>query len=396
MSIARLSLLAALAACSPSAARRAPPQPAPDAQAAMSQRDAAAPAPAPAPVIAPGPRVTADGRVFAVVSSVMLVEECSGLGGEHYVFAADDPATAPPALFHAGGHGIRLGLLPAWGPQPTRWFVAELSNLPRASEDADGNPDSSVSGWCLDRLPRTVGSALRLLPANSRDDAYALLDTVTAVSVPREQAVLAAPSGATSISIVRVRQRTPGATGPFDVDVVDGQAPQSLTLIAERPLHHGLDAWFMPWTGDHVVVEVDARGVATRALIADDLADARRWTATIAQRGWPEEPITAGWVGAASVARWAAQGEVVAGNHACGPELRLDTWDGSRFGLEPRRVAAPSGANVGERVTAVVVGQPADRCGRTARVVRAWITPGTTGARWVAGGEPVPATARAL
>src|SRR5688500_550699 len=78
---------------------------------------------------APGPRTAPDGRVYAVVSTELLVQECSGMGGEHYVFTVDDPAARAPVRLHAGGHGVRLGLLPEWGHQPTRWFVAEISRV---------------------------------------------------------------------------------------------------------------------------------------------------------------------------------------------------------------------------------------------------------------------------
>lgn len=53
-------------------------------------------------------------------------------------------------------------------------------------------------------------------------------------------------------------------------------------------------------------------------------------------------------------------------------------------------------STAGDRLTAVLVRQPADRCGRTLRALRAWVTPATDDARWLVTGEPPPAAARPL
>ena len=344
--------------------------------------------PAPAPALAP--QIAPDGRVYAVISTVELYEECSGLGGEHYVFAVDDPTASAPALVHAGGHGVHLGLLPPWGARPVRWFVAELSNLPRTSEDHDGNPDSSVQGWCLDAIGPTQGEALRVVAAEDRDAARRLLATIAATGLPRQQATARAATGPTALASVRVRERPSSQADAFAVDVLAGAAAAVLELPT-RADHEPFDEHDLaPWTGDVLVVELDAAGQVTRALIADTVDDARRWQAAITSHGWPAQPIVTGWIGGAAITRWSAVGTVATGNQVCGLELRLDDWDGSRFSIAPPKVAAPSSASIGDRVTAVVVPQPRDHCGRTARIVRAWVTPGVDRARWVIDGTAAP------
>ena len=355
-----------------------------------------------------GPVTAPDGRILAVVSLIATFEECSGMGGEHDILAVDGAAgaaAAAPALVHAGGHGVHLQLggdppiarlagdlagPPA--PAPPRWFVAELSNVPRPSEDHDGNPDSSVGGWCLDRMPATGGEALRLIPASDRDAARRLLAALAATGLPRAHAVLHRATGATTLAIVRIRQRFATRTDPrYAIDVVDGPALVALDLPAVASPRAGVEG-LEPWTGDLLVVELDGGAAprATQALVADDLADARRWQAAIAGGGWPPRALVSGWSVGAAVTRWSAQGVIVAGTRGCGPELTLDTWVDSRFSIAPPRVAAPAGVKVGDRVTAVVVPQPADRCGRAVRAVRAWVTPGQTQAAWVVAGEPAP------
>lgn len=411
-----LILLATCTACA-SSNRPAAPAPGPlvdGATDAASSAPPTGPASAAAAIdVAPaaaalGPVTAPDGRIFAAVSLIATFEECSGMGGEHDIFAVDGPAggrAGAPALVHAGGHGIHLELGgdprtarlagDLAGPRPAarpRWFVAELSNVPRPSEDHDGNPDSSVGGWCLDRMPATGGEALRLIPASDRDAARRLLASLAATGLPRAQAVFHQATGATTLAIVRIRQRVATRTDPrYAIDVVDGPALVALDLPAvasPRTAGAGLE----PWTGDLLVVELDGGSAprATRALVADDLADARRWQAVIGRDGWPPDALVAAWSGGAAVTRWSAQGVVVAGTHGCGPELTLDTWAGSAFSIAPPRVAAPAGVKVGARVTVVVVAQPADGCGRAVRALRAWDTPGQTQAAWVVAGEPAP------
>jgi hypothetical protein len=319
------------------------------------------------PIIAP------DGRTFAVVVVRERFDECSNAGGEHYIFDVDLPASSSPMKAHAGGHSIYMGLLPDGGLHRTaskeQWYVAEITIAPRLSEDRDGNPDSSVSGWCLDRVPRTQASVSRLIPVADRDAGRTLLGTIGVTGLPRAQVTYMPARSHESLAIVRVVERVAADATRFRVDVVNGRSPD---VIDFGPLP--------VWTGDLVVVVVDTtdkRPVITRALIADNLADAVRWKAAVVA-GWPPDSIVAGWGGAYAVARWTAVGKVKRGSRRCGAELVLSTWQGSSFQIEPTRVAAPAGTRARDVITAVVVPQPADSCGRTAHIVRAYKTPGAT------------------
>lgn len=326
------------------------------------------------------PITAPDGRTFAVVVVRERFEECSNAGGEHDVFDVDLPASSPPMKAHAGGHSVRLGL------KAGQWYVAEVTIGPRLSEDRDGNPDSSVAGWCLDRVPRTQASVSRLIPVADRDAGQKLLAAIGVTGLPRAQTQLSSSRGTDSLAIVRVRERVDPATTRFRVEVVDGWAPEVIDL-----------ATLPAWTGDLLVVAVTgshAHPVVTRALIADNLADARRWKTAVATR-WPPDSRVAGWGGEYAVARWMAIGNVKRGSRRCGAELSLSTWTGSSFQIEPTRVAAPAGTRARDVITAVVVPQPKDSCGRTARIVRAYKTPGATyaTANALVGGATAPSAA---
>src|SRR5574338_925860 len=75
------------------------------------------------------PITAPDGRTFAVVVVRERFDECSGAGGEHYVFDVDLPASSPPMKAHAGGHSVYMGLLPDGGlhraASSEQWYVAE-------------------------------------------------------------------------------------------------------------------------------------------------------------------------------------------------------------------------------------------------------------------------------
>ena len=324
-----------------------------------------------------GPVTAPDGRTFALVNLRQRFDECSGAGGEHYVFDIEVAAGKPALRGHAGGHAIRLGLLPHRA-QATgdRWYVAEIAIAPRLSEDRDGNPDSSRAGWCLDRLPPTQASVLRLVSVADRTKGHEVLARLAATGLPRAQAKLGSGKrpDVEKQAIVRVVERVDRDRTDYRVESVEGTAPKELDFGA-LPV----------WTGDLVVVALEGL-VATRALIADDLAEARRWKAAVGA-GWPPEATTAGWSGEHAVARWSAAGDVKRGARGCGTEVVLSTWSGSSFQIDPPRVAAPTGTRVKEVVTGVVVPQPADRCGRVARLVRVYKTPGATRADWIVAGQ---------
>jgi hypothetical protein len=342
---------------------------------------------------------------FAVVSTEQVFHECSGAGGEHYVFAIDGDTR----VVHAGGHSQYLGLLPdriglAGTPivaSAPRWFVAELAMSPPVSADADGNPDSSVSGWCLDRLPRFSGEVLRLVPAADRDAAVKLHATITANGLPRASLTLKAAKRET-FALARVTGSSEVSGGRrYAIEAIDGDVPASFDVPERMPAVGR--SWMVSadelWTGDLVVVATAGRGMtrrATRVLAADDLADGRRWLALM--RGgepWPPSALLPGTMGALAVTRWAVFGKVVSGKRGCGLELQVKRYDPQSFILRPERVAAPAGVTKGDEVTAVVVPNTggADTCGRTARVVRAYVTPGAERAWWMVGGEAAPAGA---
>ncbi|HUQ07582.1 MAG TPA: hypothetical protein VM261_34045 [Kofleriaceae bacterium] len=353
---------------------------------------AADPAPA-------GPVTAPDGRTFALVNLRQRFDECSGAGGEHYVFDVEVAAGSPTMKAHTGGHAIYLGLLGHRALAPAaasadRWYVAELVIAKRLSEDRDGNPDSSVSGWCLDGIPPTQASVQRLITVADHDAGLKVLAAIGATGLPRAYATVGSVKrpGPETLAIVRVVERIDRDANAFRVETVEGSAP-AVVDFATLPV----------WTGDLVVVAVTTPGgsavartrgtpTVTRALVADDLAEAKRWKTAVAA-GWPPEAQVTGWSGSYAVARWSAAGKVKRGTRRCGAEVELSTWSGSSFQIDPVRVAAPAGTRAKDVVTGVVVPQPADRCGRVARFVRVYQTPGATRADWIVAGEPAPSAA---
>ena len=109
----------------------------------------------------------------------------------------------------------------------------------------------------------------------------------------------------------------------------------------------------------------------------DDLASARAWADEIRHEGWPLDPIAtaASAITSARCARWVTVATVIAGSGGCGPTLRTTHGYGSEIAW-PIDAAAPVGVQLGDRLIAVVMARATpDRCGRTARVVRAYAAP---------------------
>lgn len=138
--------LLTLAACS------ATPRPTPPPAADLPE---VAPVAATAPVPEESAPPATHATMLAVAEVVLRVDECSGLGGEHYVLRLHD---GTDRLIHAGGHGARLELIP-FKSRNHAFVIAEL-DLEPALVGGGG-------GWCLDGLPGTVGQARRILPVAS-------------------------------------------------------------------------------------------------------------------------------------------------------------------------------------------------------------------------------------
>lgn len=147
------------------------------------------------------------GTAYAVVELLYRVDECSGAGGEHYVFAVDegDGAAAAPRLAHGGGHAFYAALMPGTpvfhlagrrAPERAAHFVAELQLLPPPTPfpptAAPGlAPPPFAAGWCLDELPRSFSAAvLRVAPAADRHQARRLLDQAVERGMPASAVAL--------------------------------------------------------------------------------------------------------------------------------------------------------------------------------------------------------------
>ncbi len=298
------------------------------------------------PVEAP----TADGRVFAVVEVTSQISECSGAGGEHYVLAIDGTAQ----LAHAGGHAEYRKL--------AGFYVAELMMQPRTDEDHDRNPDSSRSGWCLDRLPRFDASALRLVPARDRAEAQRLLARIARSGMARPTFELGTHAARETIGVARVLDFRDGAV---ELEPIDGGVPAWVELPASNePVLRG----------DPIVIASDAATAKpTRMFVADTIAGARAWGAAVRSHGWPPQPIVL--VHGYALARWTAVGTVIA-DPRCGPTIAATEGRGSDFIAETLRAAAPANARIGETVLAVFVPRFApDACGHTMRAVRVYRAP---------------------
>jgi len=93
------------------------------------------------------------------------IEECSGLGGTHVFFHADDASRSPFRDAHLGGHGVRFDAdLP-----PGALFVAGVRT--HASKRL------SDPGWCLDGLLADA-SVIALLPVRDPVEGLRVIETL--------------------------------------------------------------------------------------------------------------------------------------------------------------------------------------------------------------------------
>jgi hypothetical protein len=328
-----------------------------------------APATAAASNIDPG-----RGRSIAVVELGQVFEECSGAGGTH---AAMHLANGEVA--HVGGHAMHLPFAGPFGRgNPAGGiFVAELLPISRPDEDHDGNPDSSVSGWCLDGMPQFDAEIIRLWPAPDRAAAERLVAVAGASSIELD------PAASARIGVARVvtandvvgKQAT-----TFTLETITGDAPASF----EAPWPT-TDNPFRPWVGDIVVVGTTASGKPVRVLVARDRRDAESRAAAL-KAGWPAigKPIWESWF-AAQIAPETLLGDVITGRNGCGNDVIVPPRPPD---AALRRAAAPAGARPGDRLSLVVEPTTPDACGRTLRVVRAYVTPDAHDTHWLANGPP--------
>lgn len=176
----------------------------------------------------PPPPIRSHGKLYALVSVQAHFSECSNAGGEHYLLAVTQPGARDPRTVHFGGHESYTALFAG------DLFVAEIDARPRADEDHDGNPDSSVSGWCLSGIGKSGGEVTRLLEVTDEADATARLAAIAKDGWPTDPdlaiAPYASPSRAVAVAksekrggkIVLVTQKTPFLTvGMFAVDLPD-------------------------------------------------------------------------------------------------------------------------------------------------------------------------------
>jgi hypothetical protein len=263
----------------------------------------------------------------------------------HYTFAVDVDAPKPVEV-RGGGVSYHEELIQKFGsgPRPSRWFVAELG--------FDGR------------------TATALVEAKDRDAARKLLPVVAANGLPAAAVELASGKH-DAVVIARMRERTGTA---MILEPVDGSAAITAT-VPERPsAASGMWMDFM-WTGDVLVLAVDAKRKVLRYVVAHDLADAGRWVAAIGRHGWPRA-----WILGSShdrdTSRWSALGTVkAASSAACGPEIAVESYEPAKWSIEPRRVAAPPKVAAGAKLSVVLAPNPKDACGRTAHVVRAYAAP---------------------
>lgn len=170
-----LALALTLATCQHDAPEPATPAPAAPPRPAAAVGVTIAPA-------APPSTAPASATHVAAVELSRTWSECSNAGGEHAAFAIGGTRKHVLTMAHAGGHaeyfafGGRSFAPP--GPRAAGgWYVAELVMVARPDEDHDANPDSGVSGWCLDGMPRFVAEVVRLWPAADEAEARRLATT---------------------------------------------------------------------------------------------------------------------------------------------------------------------------------------------------------------------------
>jgi hypothetical protein len=94
-------------------------------------------------------------RVFAVVSTSEEYDECTNMGGEHYLFEGE--VAGKHVLLHGGRHGESLGLLcreddcKHRGDAVTpRWFVAEVKSKANFAVAAVRSVDRDDSWVAID------------------------------------------------------------------------------------------------------------------------------------------------------------------------------------------------------------------------------------------------------
>lgn len=329
---------------------------------------ASAPLPPPPPPSTPtdaGP--PADGRSFAVVRAVLRLDECTGLGGEHYVFEIDEPGRT--AKRNAHGFHLHLGLLPsfvnAFAPTPARYFVAELRSPIEATVSA-GLRNARV---CLGALPEFDARVSRLIEAPNLETARRMLPMIAQRGMP-PLAVDLKPEGASdTIAVVRVQARERAIDRRFLLEAIDGSAPPYLDLPTNTS--------FEPWIGDILVIgsEMDgSRLVPTRILATDERSAAFRWAHEVRRNGWPAQaiPMDQGL----ATARWFMAGKVVEGRPGCRPSIGAPHGYGGNFRLPKMSAAAAPGLSPGDAVIAIVAPRfEDDACGNNLRVVRLYRTP---------------------
>lgn len=130
---------------------------------------------------ASGARSTADTQILLQAGDLAIIQ------GDYVL--ADDPATEPGAVIHAGGFTAATGEAPTY--QPGRWRLPE----PRTFGDPNGPTvivrsayqlHGNVSRRLLDVLPKALRVPADALPATVRD----LLDGEVGHDAPGQQAVL--------------------------------------------------------------------------------------------------------------------------------------------------------------------------------------------------------------
>jgi hypothetical protein len=170
--------LLVLVACSPHIVE--PAEPAQDRPLAFDPAPPPAVAPAPTPPAAP---TTATHDSLAIGEVVMRLDECSGLGGEHYVIRLADGSGR---VVHAGGHGSRLDLIPAGMTAPgmtkPTFVVVELE-----PDGAHPTPSELMiaRGWCLDRMPAKLdGYVRRVVPGGGLGAARRVLAKLAVDGLP--------------------------------------------------------------------------------------------------------------------------------------------------------------------------------------------------------------------
>ncbi|MBA2542080.1 MAG: hypothetical protein H0V17_20740 [Deltaproteobacteria bacterium] len=121
---------------------------------------------------APAPRTT----TVAVAEVVSRDEECTGLGGEHYVIRLLDGSRR---VLHAGGHGARLGLIPEQGFG--RAFVV-------VDVELAGKSGLVAAAPCVDDLPKFDGYARRVVRAKTLADAKRMHARLVRDGLPKRDA----------------------------------------------------------------------------------------------------------------------------------------------------------------------------------------------------------------